>query len=138
MDERTQEEIDWEKDFTEHREALIKHEGVLTAEKATLDHNEKMVLKPSAVASRLKLLLRECIAIWAEIRTNRRRQISNEALTKHLAMELDGLHEQKLKTESQITTALERLDQFVKTYTPALEELESERQQRRKVKEIGR
>src|SRR6266568_2093958 len=113
MDERTQEEIEWETSFTEHREALIKQEGVLTSEEATANINERMVLKPSAVVARLKLLLKEVISIWEQVRTIRRKQISNEALTKHLTMEVDGLHEQRVRTESQITTALERLDQFV-------------------------
>lgn len=131
MDERAQEEIDWENAYSVHRESLARRQGAMEAHATVAkSNNDAGKIRGSYVLNAFGAFVKEHIALWEQIRALRRRQAASETMNKGFIEEIEGLHENRARTDEQITLVLERLDQFVKEYSPLLEELEAERQER--------
>ncbi len=127
MDERAQEEIDWEEWFGRHHDELLRNEGSLDALKHSAEQKDQAALtsqdqpwvSPGTISS-VKGLVRELIRVWEELRTIRRRLILTEKELKQLK-QLTDERLASFATNAKITDFLKKFQEWMDRYGPMLE-----------------
>ncbi len=120
MDERTQEEVEWETEYNKHHDQLLKSIGELEAVHRSARQDNERGQPPwtsPGVINWIKSLVQEDLKLWEDFRTIRRRLISSEKLGNKLTDEKSA----SIATNAKFTEFLEKFQKWMDRYGPMLE-----------------